>query len=162
MKPSGLKFKWSRSWGVPAQTFGDFYYALKTRTPEELVKAARNKRSPVHKLFEWNDRRAAHEHRLVQARVMVNSLEVEIITPKGKPTNVVAFIRSSSRGGHHVATPEAKPEDLTARMRKCWTDMLRFRARYKDLEMVGAVVSAIEDVDRRLTRAHGRARKRAA
>ena len=154
MKPQA-KYSWSRHFGVPAQTFGEFYYGLKKRTPEELVKAARSSRSPVHKLFEWDDRRAAVEHRLLQARVMVNSLQVEIITPKGKQEQVMAFIRSSDRG-QHVATLEASNEELTEAMQECWRDMLAFRARYKNLQVASSIVAAINEVDRNLRRRRAR------
>lgn len=150
------KYSWSRGFKVPAQVFGDFYYRLKKRTPEELVKAARSKRSPVHKLFEWNDRKAAQEMRLVQARVMINSLQVEIITPKGTPGSVIAFIRPSGRG-RHTPTLEASREQMTESMQECWKDMLRFRARYKNLEIASTVIAAIDDVDRRLRRSSKRA-----
>lgn len=155
---SAVKYKygWSnRRFPVAAQVFGEFYYALRKRTPEELVQAARSKRSPVHKLFEWNDKRAAHEMRLVQARVMINSLQVEIITPKGKPGQVLAFIRSSNHG-RHVPTLEASREDVTAAMRECWKDMLAFRKRYGHLEIASTVIAAIDDVDRRLRRTQQR------
>lgn len=145
------KYKWSRGFAVPAQVFGDFYYSLKKRTPEALVEAAKKKSSPIHKLFDWNDKTAAYEARLTLARVMVNSLQVEIITPKGKPGQVLAFIRSSDRG-RHVATLEASPEELTAAMQNCWRDMVRFRSQYKNLEIASTVIAAINEVDRNLRR----------
>jgi len=151
MKSANYKYSWSRRFAVPAQVFGEFYYALKKRTPEELVRAAKSQRSPVHKLFQWNDREAAHEHRLLQARVMVNSLQVEIITPKGQPGQVIAFIRGSKLG-RHVATLEASREEVTDAMQECWRDMLRFRRQYKNLEIASTVIAAIDDVDRRLRR----------
>ena len=53
--------------------------------PIAVVEAARAKRSPIHDQFEWDDTRAAHEHRLEQARVMVRCLVyVEIIEEKEK------------------------------------------------------------------------------
>ncbi len=145
------KYSWSRHFGIPAQTFGEFYYGLKKRTPEALVDAAKSPKSPVHKLFEWNDRQAAHEHRLVQARVMVNSLQVEIITPNGKPGRVLAFIRASDRGSH-VATLEASRDELTDVMQEFWRDMLRFRRQYKNLEIASTVIAAINEVDRTMRR----------
>ena len=156
MKPVSYKYTWTRRCGIAPQVFGDFYYSLKKRTPEELVRAAKNKRSPVHKLFQWDDRAAAHEHRLLQARVIVNSLQVEIITPQGKPGHVIAFIRSSDHG-RHVATLEATSEEVTEAMQECWRDMLNFRARYKNLEIASTVISAIDDVNRRLRRSHKKA-----
>lgn len=37
-------------------------------TPEALVETASDPSSPAHPFFEWNDERAAHQHRLSQAR----------------------------------------------------------------------------------------------
>ena len=151
MSRVAYKYKWSRRFGVSPQIFGEFYYSLKKRTPDELVRAAKSTRSPVHKLFQWDDKLAAHEHRLLQARVMVNSLQIEIITPKGKPGHVIAFIRSSDRG-RHVPTLEASREEMNDAMQECWRDMLAFRARYKNLEVASSVIQAIDDVDRQLRR----------
>lgn len=151
MKVAQYKYGWSRKFSVPAQVFGEFYYSLKNRTPESLVRAAKNARSPVHKLFEWDDAKAAQEHRLIQARVMVNSLQVEIITPKGKIENVVAFVRSSNLG-RHVPTMEATQEDIDEAMQECWNDMLSFRRRHRHLEIASSIIDAINDVDQRLRR----------
>lgn len=146
-----VKYSWSKRFAVPAQVFGEFYYALPKRTADEVVKAAKAAKSPLHKLFNWDDAAAAHEHRVLQARVMINSLQVEIITPKGKPGNVLAFIRGSKLG-RDVPTLEATREELTASMMACWNDMLRFRKRYRGLEIASTVIDAIDDVDRRLRR----------
>lgn len=151
-KVSNYKYSWSRHFGVSAQVFGEVYYSLKKRTPEELLAVARKRSSPLHRLFEWNDHRAAHQHRLVQARIMVNSLQVDIMTPKGKTATVVAFIRSSRHGRPHIATPEASSEEVNGAMQECWREMLRFRRLYKNLEIASTVVAAINEVDRRLRR----------
>jgi hypothetical protein len=151
MSKVAYKYKWTRRFSVSPQVFGEFYYSLPKRSPEELLRAAKSKSAPVHKLFNWDDKAAAHEHRLLQARVMVNSLQVEIITQKGKPGHVLAFIRSSDRG-RHVATLEASREELTEAMQECWRDMLAFRAKYKNLEIASSVIQAIDDVDRRVRR----------
>jgi len=151
MKREKRKYTWSRSFGVPAQVFGEIYYSLKNRNEQELVRTARSPRSPLHKLFEWDDKAAAQEHRLVQARVMISSLQVEIIDAKGKPRNIVAFVRSVKRGGH-VPIMRATREDLTSAMQECWKEMVRFRARYRHLEIVQEVIHAINSVERRMSR----------
>lgn len=49
------------------------------RTPETIVAfAQRNKRSELHKCFEWNDTRAAAKWRLEEARNLIQSIEVVI------------------------------------------------------------------------------------
>lgn len=47
-------------------------------TPAAVVKDARNKSSPLHKLFEWNDSVAAHKYRLIQARKLIVTVQVPV------------------------------------------------------------------------------------
>jgi len=55
-------------------------------TPEAIVKTARPKASVLHDYFEWNNRKAAIEYRLWQARVLVCSIvSVRGDTEKGRP-----------------------------------------------------------------------------
>jgi hypothetical protein len=44
--------------------------------PQEVVEAARARASPLHDCFEWDDSRAAHEHRLNQARQLIREIDV--------------------------------------------------------------------------------------
>jgi hypothetical protein len=44
-------------------------------TAEDVVNAAKAKRSPLHRCFEWDNTTAATEYRLHQARVLISSLE---------------------------------------------------------------------------------------
>lgn len=45
-------------------------------TPEELVNASRDAKSPLHGMFEWDDTVAAEKYREVQARKIIRSIEV--------------------------------------------------------------------------------------
>ena len=45
-------------------------------TAEQVVAAAESSRSPIHRYFQWDDRRAAQLYRVQQARVMINCLVV--------------------------------------------------------------------------------------
>ena len=47
-------------------------------TAEKTEKIARDKNSPIHKYFEWDDTKAAYAHRLYQARSLINALYVVI------------------------------------------------------------------------------------
>ena len=40
-------------------------------TPELVVRDARDRKSPLHKLFEWDDSKAAHAYRIEQARRVI-------------------------------------------------------------------------------------------
>lgn len=54
-------------------------------SPADLVTAARSAKSPLHKLFEWDDKKAAEAHRLGRAQYLLRSVVVEIL-PIGTPT----------------------------------------------------------------------------
>lgn len=67
-------------------------------TPEQVVREAKNPRSVLHHYFEWNQDKAAHEHRLAQARHLIRSVRyVEVIT-QVELTHVPAYV--------HVTSPE--------------------------------------------------------
>lgn len=52
-------------------------------TPDLVVQAATDEQSPIHSIFEWDDGKAAHQHRLWQARRLIRSVQIE--RPDGKP-----------------------------------------------------------------------------
>jgi len=52
-------------------------------TPDLVVQAAQDEQSPIHSIFEWDDGKAAHQHRLWQARRLIRSVQIE--RPDGKP-----------------------------------------------------------------------------
>ena len=146
-----VKYSWSRAFNVPAQVVGEFFYGLPKRTPEELIKASRNAKAPTHSLFEWDDSAAAREFRLVQARVVVASLQVEIITLKGKTETVRAYIGSSDRG-KYIATLEADDETLSEAEEVCLAQMRSFRQRWRMLKLAREVIHSMQAVEQRVSR----------
>lgn len=59
--------------------------------PEAVVRAARNKESPLHRLFEWDDKKAAHAWRLEQARELIRSVRVDVEVEE-KTITTVAYL----------------------------------------------------------------------
>jgi hypothetical protein len=45
-----------------------------------VVKAAAEKKSPLHARFDWDDKSAAHKHRLEQAGELIRRVRVEVQT----------------------------------------------------------------------------------
>jgi chorismate mutase len=46
---------------------------------EDVLSAASNPKSPLHPMFEWDDRTAAHNYRLDQARELIRSVHIETV-----------------------------------------------------------------------------------
>jgi hypothetical protein len=49
-------------------------------TPEVVEEKARDPKSPGHDYFEWDDAVAGYRHRLDQARTLIKTVKVEIVT----------------------------------------------------------------------------------
>jgi hypothetical protein len=61
-------------------------------TPEAVVTAAKDPKSPLHGHFQWDDATAATEHRLNQARALIRSVRVEFRVDK-RIIRSVAYVR---------------------------------------------------------------------
>lgn len=48
-------------------------------TPRDVVNEARDPESKLHHLFDWNDRTAGEKYRLMQARILLNTVKVEYL-----------------------------------------------------------------------------------
>lgn len=59
-------------------------------TPDDIVQIARDDSSPLHRYFTWDDALAACAHRKQEARVLTNSIAVEVIVD-GKERLLSAF-----------------------------------------------------------------------
>lgn len=84
--------------------------------PEDVVNAATSKKHPLHHLFEWNDSRAAHEHRLNQARQLIKSVKV-VVTSETKSVETVYYVRDPRQGNNeqgYVALPRLKTDSEIA------------------------------------------------
>lgn len=149
-------YSWSRAFGVPAQVVGEFFYKLPERTPEALIKASKRQDAPTHSLFEWDDSAAAREFRLVQARVIVSSLQVEIIDARGKAETVRAYIGASTRGTY-AATLEATQDEITEEEQRCLVQMRAFKQRWKSLQLAKDVIQAIAHAEAAAVRKKKRA-----
>ena len=149
---SKYKYSWTRKYSVSPQVVGEIVEKLPSRTPEALLTAARSKSSPLHSQFEWDDSRAAQQYRLVQARVMINSLNVEVIQGNKKPIEITAFVRKSGGGNIMVPTLEADDDDLGQAELKCLDHMRTFKARWKGLSFARSVVAEINATEQTVRR----------
>lgn len=50
---------------------------------EEVLKEGRKTRSPLHRYFEWDDKTAAERYRISQARRIITSFKIRVITQGG-------------------------------------------------------------------------------
>lgn len=63
--------------------------------PEHVVAEAAAPDHPLHERFEWNNARAAHSHRIDQARTLIRSVRVSVVVESRKITSVF-YVRDPS------------------------------------------------------------------
>ena len=89
-----------------AQKYGErlTYISLKTNgkiTPMDVVEDGKHKSSPFYNYFEWDDTKAAEEHRLQQARNLINHI-VEVVIIEGRPSKQKSFFSVKNGKGRTV------------------------------------------------------------
>jgi len=68
-------------------------------TPEIIVNEAKNPKSVLHPIFEWDDSRAAVNYRLQQARILLNNIQVTILSD-GEAKEISVFEVISHKEGY--------------------------------------------------------------
>ena len=82
-------------------------------TPEQVVTSARDRRSPLHGCFVWDDKKASEAYRLLQARVLVKSVRLEVTTESlTTPRRIPAF--GLDKEHHAYATLDLLRQDEDA------------------------------------------------
>jgi DNA-binding cell septation regulator SpoVG len=120
--------------------------------PLDVVNAAKLPSSPLHAYFEWDDTKAAHSHRLWQARQLI----VEVITVKKTPHSVVEVEvqeyvslpsdRKNGGGYRDVVAVLSNPTLRDELLESARQDMLTFRRKYVGLKELDDVFSAMVKV----------------
>lgn len=81
-------------------------------TPEDVVHAASDRSSPLHGLFEWDDKKAAHSHRLTQARRLIRGVRV-VVTVEQQEVAMPRYVRDLDVPANHqgyVATDRLRDD----------------------------------------------------
>lgn len=64
-------------------------------TPKIVVQEAKNRKSPLHDYFDWDTKNAAEKYWLVQARTLINHIEITV-TMNGEEQEVRAYLNVTS------------------------------------------------------------------
>ena len=128
--------------------------------PAKVVEYARtHKRSALHKEFEWDNTKAAHQHRLEQARHLIR-LYVNIVpNQNGSEVSVPMYVslvsdRRKPGGGYRTLESVMSTEELREELlQQALDELQRVRKKYQTLQELGPVFAAIDRVARRNSRA---------
>ena len=132
------KYK-ARGWmkQTDAEILGPILERLaRDRTPlaEGLVALSTPKDAPTHHLFEWNDKKAAHEYRLQQAQFYIRTIEITI---EDAPEPVRAFPSVTIDGKQEyvsIARVLTDQELMGQLLGEATRELASWQRRYKCLE----------------------------
>lgn len=113
--------------------------------PGDVVETARNKRSPLHPHFEWNDRDAAEAYRRDQARELIRV--VRVVTEEEQPQRAFLSVSTEEDGvAYHTHAEVLTSRDLQMRvLNQALRDIDAFERRYRDLEEICDMVKVARE-----------------
>lgn len=133
-----------------AQLFGSFLesnFPDGIFTPEDVVKLARPKTSPIHEFFEWDDTVAAARWRIQQARQLISSIVVHIEDQDVKAFHSVVV--NEHRGYMPVNQAMKAPDIWEQVISDALDDLNGWRIRYEKYKEFAPVIKAIDQVNKR-------------
>jgi len=124
--------------------------------PQAVVADARDAKSPLHRYFEWDDKKAAEAHRMDQARALIRSIRI-IDDNDDKARPAFLSIRSDNGVGYRSLGDVLSSRDLRQRLlEQAERDLDAWTARYRELrEIVELILPAQRELRRRVARPRG-------
>jgi hypothetical protein len=118
--------------------------------PADVVADARDAKSPLHSHFEWDDKKAAHEHRLDQARALIRSIRIIDDDEVSRPAYL--SIRADDGVGYRALGDILSSVNLRERLlMQAERDLEAWTERYRELkEIVEMVLPARRELRRRM------------
>lgn len=121
--------------------------------PSDVVEFARNPDTALHSKFTWDDTTAAHQYRLWQAREIIRVV-VTVPDRATEPMRVYVSLtddRQEDGGGYRTLTEVMRKKDMRAALlSQAHDDMDRFQTKYRQIEELAGVMTAMRTA-RRLT-----------
>lgn len=151
---SGAQFnpKKAQTYGLALEKIGTDIKA------EDVVAAAKKTTSPLHELFEWDDKRAARKYRIEQARHVLQHIAVKVVDSSGNQKELRAFhsIPFTFQSGDkerterryvHINVIEKEPEQAQSVVEQAKEELQEWRQRHRDLDAYfGPVFKEIDKV----------------
>ena len=145
------KIKWSMPLfrADPEKVFNEILAIGEEATPAQIVEAAKDESSELHKCFTWDDTEAADKWRLFEARQVARLLvtyteddeeEKEPIRLLHKPD------RDSDTGYKQTALIVLNADEYKALLRQAKAELDAFRKKYKTIKELDRIFAAIDEL----------------
>lgn len=162
VKSYGLTIKKSEAI-VVAKTLQEIEKESGVVTPTMVLDHAREAASPLHHLFEWRDSEAAEQFRLIQARRLIQSVQVQFTDDGGKSSQVMrAFVNVTPSDEDEEENPAVQRGYISLNrvaknkyyaeqvVQAAYSFLLSWQRRYATLKEFLPVTEAIQEVTKKL------------
>lgn len=123
--------------------------------PKDVIKLAKNKRKypTLYGYFMWDDEKASHEYRLLQARHLIVSVKF-LPVEDSEPMQVFVSLKSDrvkEGGGYRRTVDVLSDEDMRKELLQQALDEIEYwENRYKQFRELKPIFNAVKNVRRRL------------
>lgn len=144
------KYEWRngfQSQKVDAAKVAQILEKLPQVTPAAVLESARSQKSPMHKLFTWDDTDAAHEWRLHQARQVIGALQVTYIEGPVEPVKYMhATVRASNGDTRYNTVDEilSKRDTRNQLLNEALRELSSFRRKYAMLSELANLIPFVD------------------
>lgn len=118
---------------------------LESITPQNVLEKARNKKSELHKCFEWDDNVAAEKYRLSQARQIIQLLVITSEQEEVTPVRIFQITSERNEYKENRFFVENKDE-YRILLDRAKTELQAIKKRYATLSELEDVFNAIDQL----------------
>jgi hypothetical protein len=143
---------------IDPEEVGQVLEEMGSFTTEDLLRAAKSKSSPLHKYFEWDDSKAAHEYRLHQARNLVLSIGFDY--GDGITRTHESVVIDRQRTYVPIETISHSEELIEQVLKSALSEVLFWRAKHQKYKsFFGGIFDEIDKTEEALRRKNEKAAK---
>lgn len=114
-------------------------------SPADVVEAAKDKNSELHKCFTWDDTVAAEKWRKQEARVLAANLVIKVETSDKETVNV-RVVESTSTGYSPTAVVVKSKTDYADLLARAKAELQAFKVKYLVVKELQNIFEAIDEL----------------
>ena len=115
-------------------------------TPQQIVDAARDENSELHRCFTWDDTEAADKWRLQEARQITYHLVIKDDRPEmeDKPATRFFYKTTEDDGYKPTSTIFKNMEEHAALLQRAYAELAAFKRKYGHLQELSEILALID------------------
>lgn len=120
--------------------------SIENATPQNILEAAKNPDSELHKCFTWDNDTAAEKWRLHEARQVVCSLMIADKNNNQEPTNIRILHKTDSGGYKPIQFIVQHQSEYRQLLQRAFEELEAFKKKYASLSELETIIAAIDEI----------------